>query len=1423
MMTGRFLRLFTACLLLCANLLYLAPPSAAAVPLGIPPPAITVGTGGYACTEAGLNQAVTDLATGGTITFSCPTASITLTSEIVLDNGQTIDGTNAPYSQMTLSGGDSTRLFKIMNSGEVVTFQKLTLTHGNHLTDNGYGGAIYNYGGLLHLDNIQLVSNTANHGGAIYNGGWISMTNSLVANNTAETGGAIRSEGGLNIEFSTFAYNQATGSSTAGAIDTSNGLIVNISTFYSNTAGIGPSAGAIYANTASPVRELVLEQSTLADNRADTGGAASLWVEAGTFRVGRSILSASGQDNCLTTSPAGIFSSQDYNLVSDTSCAFDSYHDKVYSSDMKLGPLQDNGGATPTILPLNDSPVLFAIPKNDCDPYFPTDQRGVTRPQGGACDIGAVEAVVNLSLDLSGPASVMASAPMTYTLSYTYTGEIDLQPATVSDQLPPGVILQGATSSTGTCSVVTDSILRCDLGTLDATGSSGTITISATAPDLGGISIMNNVFLGWMRSFKSSNQVTTQVMSVPTPPSITQEPQDATVVVGESATLSVTAEGEPAPTYQWYRGIILSTHQPITGATDASYTPPTQTSGTYHYWVRVSNDNGTLNSRSVTVTVNPASTETTLTAEPNPSRYGQSVTFTATVSAVAPGTGTPTGSVQFYANGTPLEGAVTLVNGTATLSTTTLVASIQTITATYSGDANYTTSTAASTNQQIIKAETTTSVTASPNPSTVDQTVVVTATISVVAPGAGTPTGTVTFLLDGTPYGSAVTLDSNGQASITLPSLSATLHSIEAVYNGDANFVQSNNSIPLIVNAPATTTSVTSSVDPSTYGQSVTFTAVVTATAGIPDGTVQFAIDGVPAGSPATLNASGLAQYTTSLLDSGVHTITASYSGSANYAASSSVGLTQTVTRADTTTTLTSSMNPSIHGQNVTFTAVVTSGVGVPTGTVQFLIDTVAFDSPVTLDANGQASYSIDWLDAGTHEIRAIYSSSLNYGTSKKNLDQEVDSAATTLTLDATPNPASFGQTVMLTATVAVVAPGAGTPDGSVEFFVDGNSAGSPVTLNAGGQATLALPSLAAGTHAIMATYSGSLNFAGSIGGLSQQVDPAATTTTLTSDQNPSAYRQSVTFTATVTSPAGVPTGTVDLYVDGTLIGSSLLSNGDATFSGVYLMVGSHPITATFTGSDSYAASTSQVVTQVVNAIPTTTDLTTAPNPSLLGDPVTLTATVAPDGGPGGCLRTPSCLRGPSGSMVPTGSLQFYVDGTPFGNPVALDGNGQAVTTTTTLSTGSHPITATYSGDAYFATSTAQPVTQVVNAGGSTAGVEVSPASAMKLAQPNSTVTYQLTVTNTGTASDSYAVTLGSHRFTTTLSTATVGPLAPGASANVIVSVTIPFNSNPYDQDTVIVTVQSTNDPSRSATSTLTTKQAFQTLVIVARGATSGW
>jgi carboxylesterase type B len=379
---------------------------------------------------------------------------------------------------------------------------------------------------------------------------------------------------------------------------------------------------------------------------------------------------------------------------------------------------------------------------------------------------------------------------------------------------------------------------------------------------------------------------------------------------------------------------------------------------------------------------------------------------------------------------------------------------------------------------------------------------------------------------------------------------------------------------------PATTTALASSLNPSQFEQSVTFTATVTGPAGTPSGTVTFTNNGT-AMATAMLNTGGVATFKKVFFGSGVHSITANYSGNSSFAASTSTVLSQTVNLATTATALVSSVNPSLVGQSVTFTVTVTATSGTPAGTVTFTNN----GSPMgtaTLNASGEATITPAFGHTGAHTIIATYSGNAGFATSTSAaLTQTVNPIpTTTTTLFASRGPAVVGQSVTFT---AIVASGTGVPTGTVTFTNNGNPMGS-ATLNSS-LATVTVAFGHAGKHVIVASYVGNSNFGGSNATLTFTVNPATTTTTLASSANPALVGQSVTFTATVTATSGTPTGTVTFTNNGTLMGTATLnSSGVGSIMVAFGHAGSHVVVATYGGNASFMGS-SATLTETVNVV----------------------------------------------------------------------------------------------------------------------------------------------------------------------------------------------------------------------------------------------
>jgi hypothetical protein len=555
-------------------------------------------------------------------------------------------------------------------------------------------------------------------------------------------------------------------------------------------------------------------------------------------------------------------------------------------------------------------------------------------------------------------------------------------------------------------------------------------------------------------------------------------------------------------------------------------------------------------------------TTITLTSSPNPSMADQKVTLTATITtgdAVV-----PVGTVTFL-DGTNTLATVPLQpsdTGIAVFSSTSLSLGPHSLTAKYSGDTAHGKSTSSIVVLTVRSQATSTALRSSPNPSNDEQMVRFVATVTPAS--SGTPTGSVTFSNNGTPQ---KTVGLSGNTAIwNTSTLPPGANAITATYSGDSIFAGSGS--PLLTQNVAKLSSavqLTSSLNPAGFGQDVVFKATVTSTGNPPTGTVVFR-DGTRTLGQAMLQ-SGVASFTASSLSIGPHSITATYGGDLTHAGAASTSLHQRITAAPSTVTLSSSLNPSIYAQNVTFTAIVNSAPGVLTGTVTFTDGSMPLGSRAL--SKGIAVLTTGTLSAGVHQITAAYGGDGTHAKAMSSpLAQTVSKVATTTVLSSAPNPSTLGQTVLLTAKVSSNA--GKLPTGAVTFFDGTNTLGKPSLV--AGVATLNVSSLASGSHNITAGYGGDSNFAASVSSIMVQkvgglVTPSAVLTIIPAV---AVLGTTVTFTTRVSYP-GVPspTGTVTIsdIKDGSKIyGAGTLRNGVATIRNSTIPIGSYNLVATYGG-----------------------------------------------------------------------------------------------------------------------------------------------------------------------------------------------------------------------------------------------------------------
>ncbi|MGH9606155.1 MAG: Ig-like domain repeat protein [Terracidiphilus sp.] len=960
----------------------------------------------------------------------------------------------------------------------------------------------------------------------------VAIDSLTIANGYSVSGdGGIDNAGALTIAKCTISANVAEGTSWGGGIFNHGTLVVIDSTISGNVAQGASQGGGIYNNGT-----LTLTDSTVSGNSAGSGG--GIYINGGTVAVSNSILSGNtattdadcGGSGCPANGAAG-------NLVGGT---------------VSLAALGNYGGPTQTMIPLPGSTAICAGLQGDIAAGVTTDQRGepntnTTYPgySSTACvDAGAVQTNYSIAFTTNPPASLVVDQGLGLAVTVDESGV----KATVATGEPIALTLTGGTL----------------YGTASENTSSGVASYSGLTSTVG-----------------------------------TSEKLTATLALNSS--LAITAASSS------FSETAASTKVALTSSAGADSS--TGTGGS--------------------------------------SIVNDSVTFTATVSAPAGGLVPLAGNVTFTDNGSPITVssgcgasgvvAVTWNSGsstaTATCTTSALTGGNHSIVATYnkdSSDTNYLVS-----NNNVTEAVTAVATTVaapmlvSPASPVVGDTVVVSATVAPTA--GGTPavsfssTGTMTFFKGGTAISSctAVTVTtsaSGATASCSISGLTANTYSITAQYNaGDPSYSQSSASaaLSLTVGKFALTITVTSSAPlpaGATVNQPVTFTATMAATQSL-KGTVEFTDNSAPiAGCAAqTPTSIGVATCT----DSGLvysatpHVIQATYSGDSNY--STTIGtLTggQTVNQASTTVTLSSSANPSGVTQDVTFTATVTpnpTGSTGLNGTVSFVDSVTSAAIPgcsnLTLTSTGGAGQMTCTTAAlavspPAHTVTATYGSDANFSGNSNTFVQTVNPASSQISLTlSSPSPLLVNTLEVFTATIPLPS-GITSLLGTISFTDNGSPIAScpPVSHPTGTSVTCTDNALTAGTHTIVAVYTGDSKFSVSNGTTTLTVNPGQSSTALTSNLNPSftsnanssSYQDSVTFTATVSAPAGaeVPlssSGTVAFSGNGIPAVCSAVTPtaGVATCTTAALPDGANSIVATYSGDPNYATSTG-AVTQTV-------------------------------------------------------------------------------------------------------------------------------------------------------------------------------------------------------------------------------------------------
>ena len=409
------------------------------------------------------------------------------------------------------AGGDGGGVFCSSVNGDVEIIGGRI--HNNRVLASGAGGLhCSSSSGRVHLDGVEIsgnqIINTGTGAGAVFTSNEVLVENSVFSGNRLEgdgTGGGIFSSATtLKILGSTFSDNFSGG--FGGALVKNTGTLEITNSTFSNNQANG-NGGAL--NLAADVS---LNNVTLADNKADLDGNSSgagggLFIDSGTVTLRNSILfqnaDGEGSPDCL-----GALNSEGYNLIGDgTGCTItppqgDPASTDLYGVDPLLGALANNGGLTQTRALASGSPAIDAGNPAGCTDGagapLTTDQRGLIRPSGPRCDIGAfeVQPIVPIAPDLSilKTVSVPQAAfgeEITYMLLVKNEGLTEAQNVEVTDPLAGALAPISATPTSGNCTITNNTVV-CSTPSL---GAGETLTITLVVKAVGDGVVANIAFV----------------------------------------------------------------------------------------------------------------------------------------------------------------------------------------------------------------------------------------------------------------------------------------------------------------------------------------------------------------------------------------------------------------------------------------------------------------------------------------------------------------------------------------------------------------------------------------------------------------------------------------------------------------------------------------------------------------------------------------------------------------------------------------------------------------------------------------------------------------------------------------------------------------------------------------------------------------
>jgi trimeric autotransporter adhesin len=791
--------------------------------------------------------------------------TITLSSLLVLNNPNSgvityIQGPGA--GQLTISGGNATTVFLI-------------------------------YSGTVNISGLTIANGAADDGGGILNESTLTVSNSAFTGNLADVGGAILNAGTLTVSGSTFSGNTAT---IGGAITVGGGsATITNSTFSGNAANV--QGGALVVENSSTA---TVSNSTISGNTATVYGGGIF--NGGTLTLADSIIAGNSTglnpgddcDNCGSQSAPNVVGTP-YNQINP-----------------QLASLGNYGGPTQTMLPLPGSPAFCVGTTTLPSPLTlpSTDQRGFPRTNTTYSGFNSSTPCVDVGAVQTNYQSIQfANSGGIYTVQTGDSfGQFGVSPP--STPAPIVSITENGQNIGGVPVTLTYSSPTAPSGSLAGLGPVTTVastganfsSLIAYYPAAYTLSASQTLFTpsgGQPVSLATNASLT--VFGLPTIITL----NSVSYIVGTPLNFTGTiAPGIPNSSGPSLFGTVTIYQATIPIATAAvrgfpsgaenfafgtsNYLPP----GTYPI-TAVFNQNGEVYASSVatgTLTITQANVNITASSNANPSTYSQPLTLTA---AVTPGVSTslqPTGGVTFTDTTTSASlGTSTLNNGQASITLPNgLSVGTHTIQASYSGDVNFAGPREASFNQTVNQATNTVTFTTPPPPSAVYG-----SSFTVAASGLGT--GAITYTSDGV-------VCTNAGATYSMIAGSGTC-TVTATQATDTDYQSASTSSPVTATLAQSTLGValTNGTNPSSFGQSLTFTATLTSNTGMvtrrdqtrrqvrvsPEvgGSVTWSTNTGCGTTAVTGGYPGTATCTTSVLRVGNETVTADYPGDANHSA----------------------------------------------------------------------------------------------------------------------------------------------------------------------------------------------------------------------------------------------------------------------------------------------------------------------------------------------------------------------------------------------------------------------------------------------------------------------------------------------------------------------------------------------------------